>query len=144
MLLELPAKAPAIVTLAAPRNPRRLTEEISAIAILLRRALGKIHIHGTESSDYIDSFPPAAVSGNSTARCNKAKKQGKGTNRTKGSQKINPQNMYAAWLFGYNPRPAWLSFPQKPLSLGIFQGTVENWQPEIRGCGFPRGDIGLF
>ena len=40
-------------------------------------------------------------------------------------------------FLGYNPRPAWLSFPQKPLGLRIFQGTVEDWQGEIRGCGFP-------
>lgn len=31
------------------------------------------------------------------------------------------------------------SFPQKPLRLQIFQGTVEDWQGEIRGCGFPPG-----
>jgi hypothetical protein len=42
-------------------------------------------------------------------------------------------------FLGYNPRPAWLSFPQKPLGLRIFQGTVEDWQGEIRGADFPRG-----
>lgn len=31
-----------------------------------------------------------------------------------------------------------------PLRLRIFQRTIEGWQGEIRGCGFPAADVGLF
>jgi hypothetical protein len=45
-------------------------------------------------------------------------------------------------FLGYNPRPAWLSFPQRPLGLRIFQGASAVLTVTARLDGsFPRSDI---